>query len=206
MHERDFAFCFKASRDYVHGTDMYNLMAPWLQEAMGVPLQQPIKEIDLAIHKIVRHGLTGSIQPVDAPAPPATAVAIRFVVAGVRHKAHFVENASAVDCRYDYDEDAIAVGAAIDAAARTLNIRNVSAYSPIEVLVALNKQLVLRTMEGPGKWYFTRLVIPRPLPAVADADITLQITAVMGTRMTRTALTVNGTSAGEMYFSKVAPA
>ena len=61
-------------------------------------------------------------------------------------------------------------------------------------------------VQGPGKWYFTRLVLQRPLPSVADAAIALQVTAVMGARMTRTALQVNGQSIGEMYFTKVAPA
>ena len=183
MAERDFTFCFKGSRDYVHGTDMYNAMMPWLQETCAPHIEQ----IDLAIHQIVRHGLTGTLHAVDAPLEGSPAVVLRFAAEGTRYKATFVENTTPVDCRYAYDEDAIAVGA-------------------IEVLVALNKQLVQHVVQGPGKWYFTRLVLQRPLPSVADAAIALQVTAVMGARMTRTALQVNGQSIGEMYFTKVAPA
>ena len=202
MAERDFTFCFKGSRDYVHGTDMYNAMMPWLQETCAPHIEQ----IDLAIHQIVRHGLTGTLHAVDAPLEGSPAVVLRFTAEGTRYKATFVENTTPVDCSYAYDEDAIAVGAAIDVPTRTLHIRNASAYSAIEVLVALNKQLVQHVVQGPGKWYFTRLVLQRPLPSVADAAIALQVTAVMGARMTRTALQVNGQSIGEMYFTKVAPA
>jgi len=202
MLRHELSFCFKGDRDYVHGPDIYNAVVAWASAAFSAP----VGAVDLIMHLLISRNAT-LVQLQDgerAPADPGPAAILRMDVEGVRQTFFLVENERTVTCRHPYDEESIVAGSTVDRHARSLTFRNETAYSTAQVLVALNKRLVQSLVPGAGKWYVTRFVVPRPLPPVTDCDVRLELTAVMGERLTRTALYVAGEWAGEMYFARAA--
>src|SRR4030042_2465141 len=197
----NFNFCFKGDRTYVHGSDIYNSITKYLKANNTAP----IGPIELSIHRLMTHNMVGQIlgaeQSLPPPSPP---VIYRFTVGGSQKILYLAETDKGVDCRYEYDEESITKPSQVSADQNCITVHNKTPYSPIEVIVALNKKLVQTVFAGEkGKWLFTKLLLKGPLPEVSDAAFAITFSGGHSHRLTRSKVAIDGAYCGEIFFSMV---
>ncbi len=190
---------FKGSRDYLHGTDVYEC-------AVDV-LRQRWPAIDgrcrFAFHRMTRVPLSAIIDTFAVGvARPGNCVAEMHVTGGAAQASvWFVERGGDVGGRYPYDEEAVVRDC-------TIKGNRIALTSPppsrtmVEIVVAMTKQLHNAvSLPQKGKWLFTRLDLKR-LFDPADAPM-LSVTLVSPARaaVTRSDIASGSQQLGSIYFS-----
>lgn len=190
----DLEFCFKGSRDYVHGTDIFNKLTNLFQDNVKE------SKIDLSFHGIAQTNIDLVTKK------PDDEKLIKFVFKSRNDLQSFVyygiENHSKINCRYEYPEEEICKASNINVNTKRISLKQDTGFSFIENIVALNKYL-LETLfqEINGKWYFTRL----QLDEVVDVSypIELELKANFNFKLTKSAVFVDNKLLGYLYFSLV---
>lgn len=189
----DLTFCFKGSRRYVHGTDIFSKLT---EQCDGNPT-----DIDL-----VFHGITASnmIFSVDKPSQDELKVVFRCSCGHEMIRLFGVENGQKIDCNYAYAEERIVKNSELDLTQKSINMLQSSDFLFIEHIVAMNKTLVETLYNNvKGKWYFTRLQLERNyiMDEVLSLEVRLQSNFQL--KLTKSLLIVNGLEVGYLYFSNI---
>jgi len=196
---------FKGSRDYLHGTDMFNIVTKTLKDMF------PTRAVEgsnffLNIHAIARHQcdmhlVENSSDP--ETKPPGTIVAqfgVQSPEAGIQ--GWLTETGRPVERRVPYQEETIE--AASSMAGRSIVHAGKSPYTPVEVLVALTK--VLHSALYPpsrGRWMLTKLEIGAlPLSATIEG-MRVELLHNLNNRITKSAFFSGSDLSGHIYFSLV---
>jgi hypothetical protein len=200
MKNIDLAFCFKGARQYIHGTDMLNQCTALLREKLGGGLEQ----LDFVIHRMTDRNLCLSLYPAESvPDFDALEVAgLKFAVAGKYWDARLSDADDSPDCRYPYDEDVVVHLSSLDAVGRQIVLQQEAPYSEIETLVAMTKALHQKVFpELDGSWVFCRWSSPRWPLAENLRGVCIKLTQTLGTRLTRSEVSLDGKMLGHIYFS-----
>ena len=197
MKSFDLDFKFKGSRDYVHGTDIFNKL---LTELRGLGHSLPDR-IVFSMHKIMHSNLTAYLgSPDEMPADKAAFC--MFETNGERSVIGLFENGKEVIGRYAYDEDAIVAGCDMTDSGLTLESARRHPYTNVEKVVALNKSyMTQRFPENDGKWVFSKLQVIGDFAIAEPEEIRLVLIGNIGVRMTRTEIRFDEKVVGEIYFS-----
>ena len=196
MKKYNLEFCFKGSRTYVHGTDIFNKMIEVLNNEM-------IKEkFDLSFHGVTKTNIKLSyIKPTDESL-------LKFVckythINDERKVLYGIENGKEVECRYKYPEEDIYKLSNLNLDKKEVLLCDASSYSFVENSVALNKYLLENLFpDADGKWYFTRVQIQNiPLDEVYPLKLILK--ANFNFKLTKTEIFIANKFVGYIYFSLV---
>ena len=190
--------CFKGSRDYLHGTDIYEALAGLTSTNMG----GAIDHLQMSIHRFFSfepdiYWLAGA----RAPARPGKAV-VDFAVSGNGKSAvgWLVETDRQVVCRVPYDEERIARHSAFQQDA--ISASGDAGCLPIEVTVSMTKHLHINKLRVPhGRWVFTKLDLRRLFRDSDAAAITITLKENLYNRLTKSEIKVHGEAIGHIFFS-----
>lgn len=197
MNEQHLELKFKGERDYLQGADIFNQTLVWLGTRQSV-----LKDIDFTFHRLAARQL----KVVNGAAPEGSEpVAVCAFTSGKgREQVHLVETDQAVAGRYPYPEDDIVNEMEIDLAARKGVLRGETAYSDIEVWVAMTKALHYKTFPHlEGKWLFVRGRFPQFARHSPAKERTLVIASSFNDKLTRSEALLDGVKVGDIYFSIV---
>jgi len=189
-----FGFCFKGSRTYVHGTDIYTQLTEYFGSG--------IKKIDLAFHGITVKNLSFYETKTD---DMDIKVTFRCQLEnGKRIKLFGIENNTNVNCRYEYMEEEIVRHSSVDRTTERISLITQTEYNFIEHIVAMNKALLENLYPDlNGKWYFTRLQLPYPAAMENINSLILEFKSNFQFKLTKTAIFVNNENLGYIYFSLI---
>ena len=193
----DLEFCFKGSRTYVHGTDIYNNVSEYLQK-----IKCEISTIDLSFHGIAESNIELSIKK------PEDESLLKFAYKYTDRQnnktiLYGVENNNAIECRYAYPEEDICNLSELDLKNEEVVLNKKSSFSFIEDTVAINKYLLENLFpDAKGKWYFTRLQI-KQIPKGNSYPLKLILKANFNFKLTKTEIFIDEKSIGFIYFSLV---
>ncbi len=184
---------FKGGRDYLHGTDLHDAVRDAVAARWG-----DATSVDLSFHSLAR----SAVRLTDA-APAQQAVALcRCSAGGAPRQLWLVQTGHAVLGRRAYDEAAIVAALQVDAGQRLAVLDGDSGGSDIETWVAMIKRLhQLAFAERSGKWLFVRARLPRFAGAGGPGRREIRIAGVLGNRLTRSELRLDGQAAGEIFFA-----
>lgn len=184
-------FCFKGSRNYVHGTDIVSGLFKLFAES-------DLTNLDIKFNGIAATNL----DVVEGGAIESAKVNLRWFEAGQEKHYQLVENGESIDCRYEYDEDSIIKKTQLDLDRKSIALTESTGYSLCENFVALNKYL-LQTIypQEKGKWYFTRLEQSRIISD--DALIEVKLIKNFNFRLTKSDILVDSQVIGSVYFTMV---
>jgi hypothetical protein len=184
---------FKGTRDYLHGTDIFDAL---------LRVSGARDRVVLILRRPMRHPV--DVVPFHSMPNPTAYHAEFHYVAGRRTRTLVLrENSSRkVTHRIAYDENDVTAAAEITDGSLKCQIS--SSYSFIEHVVALNKVLLnsFSPAVSSPRWLFARIeldTIPQA-PKVLD----LKLVASIGSRITKTELGADGCSLGHIYFSRQA--
>ncbi len=195
----NFSFCYKGDRDYVHGSDIYNSVTKYLEEKYSTGIGRS----DLSIHRLSIHNMVGQVLENSGQAVPTeSSVVFQFEVSGRVLALFMLETDAVVQCRYEYDEDSVTQLSRVEHDHHSISVRNQTPYTPIEIIIALNKKLMQTVFAAEnGKWLFTRLSLKRRLPTNSDRLFVITHLGGHGPRLTRSSIDLDGVDYGEIYFS-----
>lgn len=197
MLVRQMGLQFKGDRNYLHGTDIINETLSWLSSQKG-----ELKDIDIAFHRLASRQLMVMEGVVPEGVEPVAVCS--FTSSGERERVYLVETDLAVTGRYPYPEDEIVAAMQLDLAGRRGVLSGETAYSDIEVWVAMTKALHYKVFpQLQGKWLFVRGRFPQFARHSMAGERTLAIVSSFNDKLTRSEALLDGVKVGEIFFSIV---
>jgi hypothetical protein len=196
MEKYNLDFCFKGSRKYVHGTDIFNKMVEFLDNDMQHT------NFDLSFHGIAKTNIEISKNK------PEDESILKFACKYLdkedkKNILYGIENNKHIECRYDYPEENICLSSELDLEKQEVILNQNSSFSFIENTVAINKHLLENIFpDANGKWYFTRLQI-KEIPSDKIYPLKLTLKANFNFKLTKTEIFIDEKSIGFIYFSLV---
>jgi hypothetical protein len=196
MKKYNLEFCFKGSRTYVHGTDIFNKVNELLKDEMKN------EKIDLSIHGVAKTNMDLVNKK------PENEEILKFAFKftnkdGTRDVLYGIENGEAIECRYEYPEEDICKLSKLNLDEEKILLETNSSYSFVENSVALNKYLLENLFpDANGKWYFTRFQLSK-IPDIENYPLTLNLKANFNFKLTKTEIFLADESVGFIYFSLV---
>jgi hypothetical protein len=192
--------CFKGSRTYLHGTDLYNSLCSVVPQASGLDIAAPLR---ISIHRLVTHECDMLLSaPGEAIGKPDKVWAEFFFssnkgqVSGWMH-----ETGRPVQCRYEYAEEMIERKSTVDQAKSLISIAEDTGFSPIEVAVAITKKMHYTLIPTAAKWLFTKLELKRLLKAEDARSLHVRLEHNFNNRLTKSSVISDGAVIGHIYFS-----
>lgn len=192
---------YKADRNYLHGTDMYDAIVH------HVGATQPERcdgQFGLLFRKLCRHQGSLSFFADNGLVPPPENLVAEFrLLTGSQKIVGWVcETTQPVTRRIPYREEQI-VGQCI-IQDQMIEISRPTSFSAIEVLVAMNKHLheVFCSSKN-GKWLFTRLELERLLRPTDASTFKIVLSQNFRNLMTKSTILIENSILGYIYFSLV---
>jgi hypothetical protein len=196
-----FDYCFKGDRNYVHGSDIYNSIEAYVRKSF----KSPVTDFDFAIHHVSYSNMSFKVldhEPVQPQSTPA--VVCKFRSEEEQKLLFLFDSDKKVECRYAYDEDSIVRSSRIDLGTKNIFVKNTTVYTPVEVVIALNKLLMQNIFKGEkGKWFFTRLMLKRMLPESSSAEFLITMTKNLSYRLTSSTIKIGDEYYGDIFFSLI---
>ncbi|MGH6930941.1 MAG: hypothetical protein ACREEE_00750 [Dongiaceae bacterium] len=185
---------FKGSRQYLHGTDIFNAV---------ISLMRPQHGVAIRLHRVMRHPI--DLLPADnlpRTSDDSAGSYSQFEADGSKRIWLFCENRSRqVMRRIPYDENDIVA----DAVHRDGQIMSPgpSNYTFIERIVALHKAMLRSRSDlgGTGAWLFTHLDVTR-VPW-HPGRLELKLASALGTTMVKSVISCDGATIGHIAFWSV---
>jgi hypothetical protein len=196
MEKESLEFCFKGTRTYVHGTDIYNKMIEVLASKMKN------EKLDLSFHGVAEKNMNL------VASKPEDESTLKFVCKyldnnNIKNILYGVENNKDIECRYEYPEEDICNLSRLNLKDEEVVLESNSSFSFVENTVAINKYLLENLFPNvQGKWYFTRFQI-KDVPCSDIYPLKLILKANFNFKLTKTEILINDKSIGFIYFSLV---
>lgn len=195
MKKYNLEFCFKGSRTYVHGTDIFNKLTDLLKNEMKN------EKIDLSFHGIAKTNIDLLIKK------PENDELLKFVIkftdnSGNQNVLYAVENGVRIESKYEYPEEDICKLSNLELENKNVILNKDSSYTFVENAVALNKYLLENLFPNAnGKWYFTRFQLNKIPENIYP--LRLELKANFNFKLTKTEIIIGEESVGFIYFSLV---
>lgn len=189
----DLDFCFKGSRKYVHGTDIFSKLTE--------QYNNDVMNIDIAFHGITVNNMSFSKEK---PEGKEVKVTFRCIYNENKIKLFGIEIDSNIDCRYKYFEDQIVNNSTVIVSEKSINLNTPTEYSFIEHIVAMNKSLVENLYtDTNGKWYFTRLQLKENISMSDISSLKLVLKSNFQFKLTKSSIILDNVVVGFIYFSLI---
>lgn len=196
MEKQAFDIPLKGERDYIQGPDLFNLAVQTLSEAG----EGPADEFELAFHRMA-HRQVALVWDTDVAPEDAFAVGSRLRD-GQRDRFWMTELAAPLGNRQPYPEDRIVAQMSFDDEFRTARLEPGFAYSDMELWVSMIKAMHQRRFAGAdGKWVFVRAKLWTYDPNHAPAVLCAELTATLGTKLTRNVVYLDEQKIGDVFFA-----
>ncbi|HEY2345286.1 MAG TPA: hypothetical protein VGH80_05305 [Xanthomonadaceae bacterium] len=187
---------FKGERDYLQGADILSIV---LRAVCGERDMGVLADIDIVFHALARTSLT---LLADAPPGSEPPVQLSCSIDGVPRRFVLVEDARPIVRREPYPEDQIVAVTTIDVPSATATSGGVLPFTNIERWIAMVKALHHAVYpQAKGKWLFVRARLASYHDACGEAvEHRVSIQSDFRGKLTRSALTVDGRSLGDIFF------
>ena len=191
MIDMNINFSFKGSRNYVHGTDIFNKITENIDD--------DISKIDLAFHGISNKNLRFTTNS------PVNKNDIKVIFKYKNDSNNQIilygyENSSSINNRYRYNEDIVCNNSKLNIEQKEISLNQKTGFTFIENIVAMNKYLLENLFKVEGKWYFTRLQLDKPIHMI-NKDIKIRFKSNFNFKLTRSEIVVEDDIIGYIFFS-----
>lgn len=201
MKEFNINFQFKAQRDYVHGTDLFNKSMEFLSGEGFVN----IKNIDMKIHSILRSHCNGVLfkekENVNLRDYPFI---LTFNINKEKFELALKSNSEKIFDRYTYEEQDIVDLCNVDVNNESILLTSRIGYSNIEKIVAMNKALLESLFnQVKGKWYFVRLQLKEAFEKKDFEFYEIKLVKNLNFKLTKSEILLEDKVIGYIYFSLI---
>ncbi|RAU23555.1 hypothetical protein CU669_00145 [Paramagnetospirillum kuznetsovii] len=196
-------FSFRAGRNYIHTTDLYDRLVEHVEAAgFGTVTGALRLTIRKVMHNALELHILGPAAGSEVSKPADASVDMSVVTAdGSIVRAWYVETDRPLTERVAYDEAPIHALCALDG--QSIRLAGDSRRTPIEVITSLAVKLH-NTLAPPSagvKWLDSRLDLIRPLCAADGHDVSVTLRHRVGTSLTRSEISTPAGVIGNIFFS-----
>ena len=195
-------FKYKGNRNYIHGTDIYTQVLNIFEETYG-----DVNDIKLSFHKIAKTNL--DIEIIRKGNKGFEYSECAFIMELSNNSGEYVvagrPTSESVKGRYPYDEEKIVENCNFSKEEKSISLKNRSSHYNIELIVAMNKELLTQILPEPGKWYFGKLHLHKDINKIDSENIKVRLIRNIGSKITKSLISIDGQPIGEIYFTKVMP-
>jgi hypothetical protein len=201
LHSVSLRLAYKGERDYLHGTDIYNAVTGIIGGSNpGIVFNR----IKIAFHKVARNQcklIYGNYSLLEQM-PKNINVEVNYISSSANIIGWLCETDEHVIEHIPYQEEEIIKRSNIDG--KKITIDSELQFTPIEVLVAMTKQLhVIHYPVKTGRWFFARIDLNRLL-TISDAQtLVVEIEKNLNNRLTKARIHSGEEMLGYIYFSLV---
>ncbi|MCY4239120.1 MAG: hypothetical protein OXC93_12360 [Rhodospirillaceae bacterium] len=185
---------FKGERTYLRGTDMIDAVLTFFPG---------LKDISVRFQKIPTRQLVAVVLNEPVSRSDEMTALLRGRLNEYKVSFGMLEMSDGEPPgRYAYDDSEVIANAEVDPGSRFAEMRRNRDFSTIEQCVDLHKALLVRCFAHADiHWIFSRLEVSG-LPAEFDV-LSLRVTQALGRKLVRSAIALDGTKLGDIYFSGV---
>lgn len=192
---------FKGMRTYIQGPDMLNAAVAAVAHQIGAI---ELTQFNFIINSTTSRSLCLMVgqekQRVLADQMPVATLS--FKANGLSWQGVLVEESGEPTCRHSYDEESIVALCRISQAEGCITLEGELMFTPIEVIVAMTKALHQALYpEAPGKWLFCRWESECWPIIISLSGISIVLGTTLGSRLTKSAVMLDGERIGWVYFS-----
>lgn len=189
---------FKGSRDYLHGSDIYNWVAGIVESIPGVAAP-----IVLSFRHLARRQLE-ILSKAEFPHHPATVAEFSIQCESTAQRFLLIESGIVPQRRIPYDEDAI-IGSCVIADYSITASAEPPSCTPIELCVAMTKKLHQAALpQEKRKWLFARIELSRFFRSKDMAGLEICVVQRVETHFTKSTVVTSDGPLGQIYFSILA--
>jgi hypothetical protein len=201
MKSFNLAFSYKGVRHYIHGSDMLNKCAELLRHQFPGNLQH----FSFAIHRMTSSNLVLQLQEIVDCEPKiqeSDIASLRFEASGQTWIGRLVETGERPTERISYDEEKVLRLCVIEQNSRSIALHLNSPYTAFETIISMTKALHLNAYPNmTAQWTFCRWEsLHWPLVGCLKG-VNICLVQTLGTRLTKSAVILNGENLGHIYFS-----
>ena len=197
--EFDLEFCFKGSRKYVQGPDIFDAAVKYISNEFNV-----IKNIKYSAHAMLHKNATMYItkKVVKADYPVINSL-IGFISDDIKYYAVVCENDKQIECSTDYSEEIVENNSKISN--NIISFKNVLSDSYTEIVVSMNKYFLNQTVKEEGKWIVTKFDYFEldDISTIDNKEIKLELLQNFNNKLTKSLLFLDDKEVGHLYFSLI---
>lgn len=196
-------FCFKGSRDYVQGGDIFNEVIQIIKSREEC---QSNLNIDLIMRNVLRTNANlFFVEKTDDNSYKLVNATINISCNTNRYEMILVENDIPINQRNDYFEEEIIKSVLFNEDEKSISLGKSNYYTVIERIIALNKVLLNKLFPNHGrKWYFVKIKLRNwDINMNDSASLKLVFKKNLDFKLTDTIISVEGEQVGNIYFSLI---
>jgi len=195
----DLEFCFKGTRKYVQGPDIFDIVVKHLK----IEFDELIK-IKYTAYKMLHYNARLYLTDVFIKSEYTTINSlITFMSNGTKYYAVVCELKKNIECSIDYSEKVIETDSIIYN--NTISYHNTLDYTFTEIVVSMNKYFLNQTFVGVGKWIVTKFdyVNLEDIINIKDKEIKIELIQNLNNKLTKSALYLSDKKVGYLYFTLI---
>lgn len=201
MKKYNLEFCFKGSRTYVQGPDIFDAVLVQINENFT---QEVITDIKYSAHEMLLANanvvFTKNFHKDDFDKINSI---ITFKVNNEKITAIVVENNNKITCTNDYSEDIVRNNSRING--KAILFKNTISDSLTEIIVSMNKYYLQKTVTKDGKWIVTKFEYMNlaDIQNISNKELHLELTNNFNNKLTKSKILVDNVLVGYLYFSLI---
>ena len=201
MQEYNLEFCFKGSRTYVQGPDIFDAVIEKLEKDYSLA---QMKDVKYAAHDmllanadliIVEEFNKNDYEQINS--------VITFKIDNKKYYAVVIENINKIECANEYSEEIVRTKSIINGP--KIIFENILDDSLTELTVSMNKYFLQQTVPENGKWIVTKFEYTNLIDTmnIANKKLSLEITNNFNNKLTKSIIRVDSQIVGYLYFSLI---
>lgn len=201
MKSYSLEFCFKGSRTYVQGPDIFDAVVKAIKNDFEL---LKIKDIKYAAHDMLLANADlyvtdkfekNEFEKIDS--------VITFKIDDTKYYAIVSQNDNNIECSNEYSEETVRTKSNINE--KIITFDNELKDSITEITVSMNKYFLQETEAKDGKWIVTKFEYSKlvNLDEIKNKILKLQLTNNFNNKLTKSTIYVDDVAVGYLYFSLI---
>jgi len=201
MKKHNLEFCFKGSRTYVQGPDIFDAVIEKLEKDYNLA---QVKDVKYAAHDmllanadliIVEEFNKNDYEQINS--------VITFKIDNIKYYAVVIENINKIECSNEYSEEIVRTKSIINGS--KIIFENILDDSLTELTVSMNKYFLQQTVPENGKWIVTKFEYTNLIDtmSIVNKKLSLELTNNFNNKFTKSTIRVDNQIVGYLYFSLI---
>ena len=192
-------FCFKGSRKYIQGPDIFDAVVKQLEKKFN-----NLTNIKYTAYQMLHNNATMQIvkKVVKSDYSIINSI-ISFVTNDIKYYVVVFDNNKMVECSIDYSEEIVEQNSTISE--NVITFKNTLHHSFTELIVSMNKFFLNQTIDEKGKWIVTKFDYYDidKLVEIENIEIKLELLQNLHNKLTKSQLYLDNEPVGYLYFSLI---
>ncbi|MFA7090231.1 MAG: hypothetical protein WC149_00100 [Arcobacteraceae bacterium] len=201
MQKYSLEFCFKGSRNYVQGPDIFDAVIDKLKTQFNM---EELSEIKYSAHEML-HTNANMIIMKDFNKDYFERInsVITFRKENIKYYIVVSETEDKIGCSTDYSEETVRLKSILNG--NIITFENELEDSITEIIVSMNKYFLQETVTKNGKWIVTKFEYKEVINMenIKHKELKLELTNNFNNKLTKSTIFVNSCPVGYLYFSLI---